>query len=186
MGSLPTRTKSRTDEERLVAAFKRRFRAVEVDPWTDDTPPPPPATSSSSSSGSAEPDRCHLCHRSGRRLVTSANGMKWCPDSDWDVCNRIAQGRLGASGSTGSSAALKGILDTDGKCRDCHEPIKWVKTQRGKKMPVDVSPAPADLDAFELIGRVDTLAFFISSRRRATHSGDVYACHFNTCSANSI
>lgn len=108
--------------------------------------------------------------------------MLWCPESDRDTCLRIAQSRLGASaGNTSSEAALKGALEPDAKCRDCGAEIKWVKTQRGKKMPVDVIPAPKGVAAFELVGRSQTMAFYISEKRRAMHFGDVYESHFQTC-----
>lgn len=174
------RTISRTDEERFVAALVRKFRAVEV---AADPPPPPPATSSSSE------HVCALCRRAlGGRLVfneTDAKGNPderyYCPQSEADKCMRIAAGRLGASASAGSASALRGVLDADGKCRDCGEPVLWVKTQRGKKMPVNVHPAPPIVDAFELVGETDTLAFYVSEKRRAKHYGDVYEFHGATC-----
>lgn len=170
------------DEDKFIAALVRKFRATEVsadtgiDPIPEsDDPPPPPATSST-------PERrCHLCRRPlAGRLVAGRDDSWWCPDSEAAKCSRIAAGRLGASATAGSGS-LKGILEADGKCRDCGEPVKWVKTQRGKKMPVNVFPAPKAVDAFELVGEDDTLAFYVSEKRRARHWGDVYEFHGKSC-----
>ena len=48
-------------------------------------------------------------------------------------------------------------------------------------MPVDVIPAPKDVAAFELVGARDTMAFYISEKRRGMFFGDVYQSHFQTC-----
>lgn len=165
------------DEAKFVAALTRKFRAHEVEPR--ELPPPPPRTPSTPR---PEPRRCHLCQRSlGTRLVEN-NGLLWCPDTEADKCLRIAAGRLGASASNANrDSSLKGQLEPSGTCRDCGAEVLWVKTQRGKKMPVDVIPAPKDVAAFELVGKSDTMAFYVSERRRASHWGDVYESHFQTC-----
>jgi hypothetical protein len=169
---------SRTDEDKFVAAIVRKFRAVEVEP-----PPPPPATSSTPERDLSTERKCVLCRRDlrGRMVGPDADGRWWCPKSETDKCDRIAAGRLGASASGGSASSLRGIIEADGKCRDCGEPVKWVKTQRGKKMPVNIHPAPKAVDAFELVGEHDTLAFYVSEKRRAKHWGDTYEFHGSTC-----
>jgi hypothetical protein len=50
-------------------------------------------------------------------------------------------------------------------------------------MPVDVRPAPPGKDAFELVSRVDTTAFFVSAKRREGLDADLYESHFQTCQA---
>jgi hypothetical protein len=79
--------------------------------------------------------------------------------------------------------SLHGILDDEGAtCRDCGQPMKWVKTAaRGKKIPVDVAPAAKGVAGFELIGRVDTLAYYVNESKSWYHEGDVYTAHMNTC-----
>jgi hypothetical protein len=166
------------DEDKFIAALKRKFKAVEAEPREPepDDPPPPPATSST-------PERkCALCRRSLTSLVWGEqDGRWWCPKSEAEKCTRIAAGRLGASASGAGNSSLKGALDPDGKCRDCGAEVRWVKTQRGKKMPVDVLPAPAGVDGFELVGETDTLAFYVSEKRRARYFGDCYEFHGKTC-----
>lgn len=114
-------------------------------------------------------------------MVEGDDGRWWCPKSEHDKCTRIAAGRLGASASAAGNSALRGVLEADGKCRDCGAPVKWVKTQRGKKMPVDIDPAPAGVSAFEVVGETDSLAFYVSEKRRARFIGDVYEFHGSTC-----
>jgi hypothetical protein len=164
------------DEDKFIAALGRKFRAVEVDP----PPPPQPSSTPRRRRPVRDQVKCAVCRRT-THLVVGDDGRAWCREPEWDACNRIAQSRLGASAAVGSASALTGQLEPDGKCRSCKEPVKWVKTQRGKKMPVDVIPAPPEVDAFELIGRTNTLAFYISEKRRAMHVGDVYQSHFQTC-----
>jgi hypothetical protein len=165
-----TRTSSRTSDEQaaLVRAFVRKFNATVV-------------PNIGEPEEKAEQHACVLCKRT-TKLALGADGRWWCKDSEAAACNRIAQSRLGgATGGTGNNASLRGVLREDGKCRSCGAPIKWVKTQRGKKMPVDTRPAPAGVDAFELMGAVETLAFYVSEKKRALHVGDVYRSHFQTC-----
>lgn len=164
-----TLTTFRTDEEQaaLVRAFVRRFKATIIPNREEERP-------------ARERRTCVVCKRETSKLELGQDGRWWCPRSDNDTCNRIAQTRLGGA-TSGSSSALRGVLRKDGTCRDCGAEVKWVKTQRGKKMPVDTEPAPAGVAAFELVGAVETLAFYVSEKRRATHAGDVYQSHFQTC-----
>lgn len=163
------------EQESFVRALKRKFQATEREPDSGIAPVPQ----------SAEPDenrKCALCRRQVSGMNLGTDGRLWCPEREAAACMRIAQGRLGGA-TTSSRSALSGKLKADGDCRRCGVPIKWVKTQRGKKMPVDVDPAPPSVDAFELIGQVDTLAFFVSEKKRPTFAGDVYRSHFQTCEA---
>jgi hypothetical protein len=166
-------------EDKFIAALIRKFRATEAEPPEPEPadPPPPPTTSSTPAK------KCALCRRSLTSLVWGeADERWWCPKSEADKCTRIALGRLGASASGAGNVSLRGVLDPDGgKCRDCGEPVKWVKTQKGKKMPVDVLPAPAGVSGFELVGEHDTLAFYVSEKRRAKFFGDCYEFHGSTC-----
>jgi hypothetical protein len=159
----------RTDEEQvaLVRAFVRKFNA-EIVP------------SEEAKTEREEVRRCVICRRSNVKLVLGADERWWCPNTESETCNRIAQSRLGGA-TSGSASALHGILRKDGTCRDCGADIKWVRTQRGKKMPVDTSPAPAGVAAFELVGAVRTLAFYVSEKKRKLHSSDVYQSHFQSC-----
>jgi hypothetical protein len=151
----------------------RKFSAKEITPEpTDDT-----------IEDAVEDDRaCAVCRRRGSWLVLGPDERWWCSEAESAACTRIAQGRLGGV-TTASHAALSGTLRSDGKCRACKEPVRWVKTQRGRKMPVDVRPAVPGVAAFELVGEVNTLAFYVSEKKRPTFSGDVYESHFQTCEA---
>lgn len=165
--------RTQEEQEKLVRGFMRKFQAREIlpEPTVEETK-------------ADDSEKCALCRRATTRRTLGADGRKWCSGVDADTCIRIAQGRLGGA-TAPSRASLSGKLGADGDCRRCGKPVKWVKTQRGKKMPVDVSPAPSGVAAFELIGRIDTLAFYVSERRRAAYSGDLYESHFNTCEAGN-
>lgn len=164
------------EQEKLVRAFIRKFRAREI----AREPEAEAERSAVEETTQGEDLKCVLCRRSGPRVKVGADGRRWCSSTDSDACIRIAQGRLGGA-TGGSNSALSGKLRPDGRCRDCKSPVKWVKTQRGKKMPVDCDPAPASVAAFELVGSVGTLAFYVSEKKRVTFSGDVYESHYQTC-----
>lgn len=173
---MTSRTTSRTDEDKFIAAMTRKFRAREI-------PPPPPATSSTPREAAKKIDRpkCALCRRTGRMVGPDADGRVWCPEREWPTCNRIAQSRLGASAGNTANDSLSGILEANGKCRDCGAEVHWAKTQRGKNVPCDVAPAAEGVAGFDLVGRDKTLAFYVSEKKRKLHRGDVYEAHFNTC-----
>jgi hypothetical protein len=163
------------EQESFVRALKRKFQATEREPDSGKGPIPQAAETD-------EERKCALCRRKVSGMKLGTDGRLWCPESESAACLRIAQGRLGGA-TTASRAALSGKLKADGDCRACGAPIKWVRTQRGKNMPVDVDPAPPSVDAFELVGQVKTLAFFVSEKKRPTFAGDVYRSHFQTCEA---
>lgn len=176
------------DEAAFTRALVRRFRAREIPQSAEpagSAEPPSSLPPSNTLPPSSDVEKCALCRRPDKLgTIRDEHGRLYCREAEWPMCDRIAQGRLGASASNSTSAsALRGELHPDGTCRNCKAPVKWVKTQRGKSMPVDVSPAPPGKQAFELIGRVDTLAFFISERKREKLDGDVYESHFQTCAA---
>lgn len=74
-------------------------------------------------------------------------------------------------------------LKTKATCRDCQAEIWWIKTERGKNMPLDTHE---DLDAFvESYGvwDEDTAPKFQDLRREL---GDAaITSHFKTCEARS-
>jgi len=156
-----------------VRQFVRKFRAtvVELPPETEIPP---------DEENTGDDHKCALCRRETPGAKLGQDGRWWCTGSEESVCIRLAQGRLGGATAPGR-ASLSGRLRPDGKCRQCRQQIRWVKTQRGKNMAVDIDPAPAGVDAFELIGEVKTIAFYVSERKRAGWAGDVYRPHFKTC-----
>jgi hypothetical protein len=65
-------------------------------------------------------------------------------------------------------------------CRSCGAAIRWVKTQRGKKMPIDDEPSSAGKFAIEGDPEAETPSVrFIKSSEEYT--GDRFTSHFETC-----
>jgi len=75
------------------------------------------------------------------------------------------------------------------ECRSCKALIVWCKTQKGKSMPCDVSPA--DDGTFFLFRRADHIeAIHLKSSHPSAEAararGDkTYTSHFSTCSERS-
>lgn len=66
-----------------------------------------------------------------------------------------------------------------GICRNCDLEILWTVTTNGKKMPVD--PEPSLAGQFEVEMDEDPpLATFVREDDRDGR-GDLYECHFDTC-----
>lgn len=68
-------------------------------------------------------------------------------------------------------------------CRSCGAPIRWVVTERGKRIPLDRDPQPDGNIVPILVGGdwvarvlpVDTAAEY------RAQGGDLYRAHFTTC-----
>jgi len=65
-------------------------------------------------------------------------------------------------------------------CRSCDDPIVWVVTENGKRMPVDAEPVRvrAGFTLDEPIGDAPPLARWKRSDDRAEQ---LYVSHFSTC-----
>lgn len=70
-------------------------------------------------------------------------------------------------------------MEPSSKCRSCEAPIVWVKTRRGKKMPVDAEPDPAGL--FVLEGMAGELVAHKAGPLDGAAGGELYTSHFATC-----
>jgi hypothetical protein len=60
------------------------------------------------------------------------------------------------------------------RCRSCDAEILWVKTQSGKKMPVDKEPVPLPPGLFQLFAPANEEAYVRSAPALRTS-------HFATC-----
>jgi hypothetical protein len=64
------------------------------------------------------------------------------------------------------------------ECRECQAPMRWVKTQKGKTMPIDDDPVPDG--PFVIEGDEDPPRVrFIG--RKAQYTGERFNSHFETC-----
>lgn len=71
-----------------------------------------------------------------------------------------------------------------GKCKDCQGPILWVKTIKGKNMPVDVKPDPRGKHVLVLVRSVTPHYLQAAFYKREYHEDDRrnrYTCHWETC-----
>jgi hypothetical protein len=69
---------------------------------------------------------------------------------------------------------------TEGTCRRCGQAVRWVKTAKGKNMPLNPAPVTDDSrGAFTLAGGV---ALYVRPDERGTHA-EVWESHFATCPA---
>jgi hypothetical protein len=70
-------------------------------------------------------------------------------------------------------------------CSRCGAAIQWVKTAKGKSLPLDLQPSPS-VAAGNFVLR-DGVAHYVSDEHRAqlVQTGDelVYIAHFATCAA---
>jgi hypothetical protein len=62
------------------------------------------------------------------------------------------------------------------ECRSCRAPIAWVKTARGKNMPIDLEPTGLGTWLLEWEGEVATAHKAVQS-----YAGPKYTSHFSTC-----
>lgn len=68
-------------------------------------------------------------------------------------------------------------------CRKCQAPIRWVKTAKGKNMPLDEKPS--EYGEFVLVPDTDPQKVdWISERARSNHPGPLFMTHFKTCSGS--
>jgi len=66
-------------------------------------------------------------------------------------------------------------------CRKCEAPIRWVKTAKGKNMPLDEKPSDS-IGEFALVPDTDPQKVdWISERARSNHPGPLFSTHFKTC-----
>ena len=65
-------------------------------------------------------------------------------------------------------------------CRSCGADMRWVKTRKGKNMPIDDTPASDG--RFVIEGDEDPpRVAFLSEEAAAVYTGDKYTSHFQTC-----
>ena len=68
------------------------------------------------------------------------------------------------------------------ECRSCKEPIIWVRTRKGKRMPMDEAPDPSGrfvINGEESDG-TPTVAW-LTETDAEKYTGDTYQSHFKTC-----
>ena len=67
-------------------------------------------------------------------------------------------------------------------CARCKQPLRWVRTERGKRMPLNPDPVP-DGNVAIVDGVVVVLAPAVLSRMRAEGLDklELYKSHFATC-----
>jgi hypothetical protein len=61
------------------------------------------------------------------------------------------------------------------KCRGCHKPIRWAKTEHGKNIPLDPDPVPDG----NIVVTDAGIAHVLRSTEMAT--APTYVSHFSTC-----
>lgn len=65
-------------------------------------------------------------------------------------------------------------------CKTCRAPMRWVKTEKGKNMPVDEKPT--ENGPFVLVPDTDPPEVeWLSPRARSNHPGPFFTSHFETC-----
>lgn len=65
-------------------------------------------------------------------------------------------------------------------CKSCGAPLRWVKTQKGKNMPIDDNPRSEG----RFVIQPDTdppRVKFLTEEKAAAYEGDKYTSHFQTC-----
>lgn len=66
------------------------------------------------------------------------------------------------------------------ECRACHEPIRFVKLDTGKAMPVNPTPSPrGNVTARVVMGRL--VGFVVSKDHRPQPGADLFVPHYATC-----
>lgn len=68
------------------------------------------------------------------------------------------------------------------ECRSCKAPIRWVKTRKGKNMPIDDEPDPTG--RFVITGETDdgkVTVGWLSDQEAKTYTGERFISHFKTC-----
>lgn len=84
-----------------------------------------------------------------------------------------------------------GYLTPNGTCTRCNAPVAWVKTVRGKNLPLDPRPSSSP-DAGNFGLTADGLALYVAEPKRRTAFGEdgtsefpIYIGHFASCSGQS-
>ena len=62
-----------------------------------------------------------------------------------------------------------------GKCRGCHAPLRWARTESGKAIPLDPEPVPDG----NIVVTDSGIAHFLRATEMAT--SERYVSHFSTC-----
>lgn len=68
------------------------------------------------------------------------------------------------------------------ECRRCKAPIRWVKTRKGKNMPIDDEPDPSG--RYVENGETDEgklQVSYLRDKENETYTGERFASHFDTC-----
>ena len=70
-------------------------------------------------------------------------------------------------------------------CRSCHAPIRWARTEHGRKIPLDVVEAPAatrhGLFALRDLASSEGPLAIAVSRAQVMPGDPLYVSHFATC-----
>lgn len=107
------------------------------------------------------------------RLAVSA-GESFLEEGEWQqVQAAIIESMRSAARAHGSAA---------GECRSCGQPVRWVETTQGKKMPLDPLPCPT-LGNVEVRPSGSQMLAFVHSPSMVplTTQRPVYRAHYATC-----
>ena len=81
-----------------------------------------------------------------------------------------------------------GVLTPNGVCRRCDAPVAWVKTARGKKLPLDPEPSRSPLEGNFGLTQYGTALYVRDAARMAAFGADgasceypIYVAHFASC-----
>ena len=70
----------------------------------------------------------------------------------------------------------------ESECHTCHAPIRWVKTQKGKRMPLNPEATRDGCWVFEGDPEDNPpLAIRLDNDAAALYTGEKYTSHFETC-----
>ena len=86
-------------------------------------------------------------------------------------------------------APPRNITTTEGRCKRCGAPVDWVKTVKGKNLPLDIQPSESIYKGNFVLR--DGIAHYISDGERVrliegaryTPTEPVFTAHFATCLA---
>lgn len=66
-------------------------------------------------------------------------------------------------------------------CASCDREIRWVVTERGKRMPLDAEPVPDGNVELRVLDGQETAIVHAAGQRPLTAVGPFYVSHFSTC-----
>lgn len=73
-------------------------------------------------------------------------------------------------------------MTADDVCRSCHAPIRWARTEKGKRMPLDPAPVLGGNRSLEEVPAYQlTPAYFITEAITPHPDRPGYVSHFSTC-----